>query len=83
MLDVPDLPGALCASGEIGVPDAWYSELAVVQEWAAEVCQLCPVQAECLDWAVEHRERYGVWGGTLARPRRKIIRRGTAERKTA
>jgi len=30
---------------------------------AKEVCAACPVQAECLAYAVEHKEEHGVWGG--------------------
>ncbi|MGH9068209.1 MAG: WhiB family transcriptional regulator [Acidimicrobiales bacterium] len=31
---------------------------------ALAVCAECPVTAECLDFALEARERHGVWGGT-------------------
>lgn len=37
------------------------------------VCEGCPVQQPCLDYAVEHGE-FGVWGGMSERQRR-IIRR--------
>lgn len=33
---------------------------------AVAVCRACPVQAECLAYALEHDERYGIWGGTTA-----------------
>ena len=29
------------------------------------LCQDCPVQALCLDGALERREPWGVWGGEL------------------
>jgi len=32
---------------------------------AKEVCAACPVQAECLAYAVEHKEEHGVWGGEM------------------
>lgn len=31
---------------------------------AARVCGGCPVIADCLEHALHHPERYGVWGGT-------------------
>jgi WhiB family redox-sensing transcriptional regulator len=30
---------------------------------AVDVCRTCPVVAECLQWAVRHGIRYGIWGG--------------------
>lgn len=41
-------------------------------EAAKEICRGCPVQRECLDWAVENREYHGVWGGTSPRERRAL-----------
>lgn len=44
------------------------------------VCARCPVRAECLEHAVDARERWGVWGGMAERERRKLIAaRATAE----
>lgn len=31
---------------------------------ALTICARCPVQLDCLRHALEHDERYGVWGGT-------------------
>lgn len=30
---------------------------------AKRICMDCPVQARCLDAAVERNEQYGIWGG--------------------
>ncbi len=38
------------------------------------LCDSCPVQVECLDWAVRH-EPAGIWGGTTERERRRMRRR--------
>lgn len=43
-----------------------------VYEPAMRVCRRCPVQAECLEWALTHDERYGIWGGTLPSQRAKM-----------
>jgi WhiB family redox-sensing transcriptional regulator len=42
---------------------------------AKEICAICPVQADCLEHAIEHREKNGVWGGATERERLRIIRR--------
>lgn len=40
---------------------------------AARVCFPCPVQDECLLWALDH-EKFGTWGGTSERDREAILR---------
>ena len=42
---------------------------------AKAVCGQCPVQEECLEHAIGHREHNGVWGGATERERQRIIRR--------
>ncbi len=41
---------------------------------AKAICATCPVQEACLEYALANRERDGVWGGTTAKERRRIIR---------
>jgi WhiB family transcriptional regulator, redox-sensing transcriptional regulator len=48
---------------------------AVVQaRLAKSVCASCPVAVECLEFALEHDERHGIWGGTDERERRELWR---------
>lgn len=42
---------------------------------ALRICSTCPVREECLAYALEARERYGIWGGTTERERRRLLRR--------
>lgn len=42
---------------------------------AKEVCADCPVTVECLTYALEQDERFGVWGGRDENERRAIKRR--------
>ena len=42
---------------------------------ARAVCASCPVRAECLDYALEHNVRYGIWGGLNEHERRAERRR--------
>lgn len=39
------------------------------------VCGGCPVQGECLTFALETLEREGIWGGTNEKERRPLLRR--------
>lgn len=43
-------------------------------EVAKSVCAQCPVNGPCLEYALEVREKNGVWGGCTERDRRRIIR---------
>lgn len=42
---------------------------------ARAVCRSCPVQAECLQYALDTGQQHGVWGGTGPTQRRAM--RGT------
>ena len=35
----------------------------------------CEVRAECLEYALAHDERFGIWGGLSERERRRLKRR--------
>jgi WhiB family redox-sensing transcriptional regulator len=41
---------------------------------AKAICVECPVRQACLEHALSHRERDGIWGGATERERRRIIR---------
>lgn len=43
-------------------------------EAAKAICAECPVRQACLEHALAHREREGIWGGTTERERRRILR---------
>lgn len=43
-----------------------------------QVCSWCPVAADCLDFALTNGEKFGIWGGTSERERRRIRRRRSA-----
>ncbi len=57
-------------------------------EWdeARHVCERCPVRRECLEYALETGEKFGIWGGTSERQRRGLrVRRlrDESERRSA
>jgi WhiB family transcriptional regulator, redox-sensing transcriptional regulator len=41
---------------------------------AKSICSMCHVQTVCLEYALSHREKEGVWGGATERERRRILR---------
>lgn len=44
-----------------------------IDERAAALCASCPVQTECLDYALRHNVE-GIWAGTTPRERKKLRR---------
>ena len=72
----PEEPGwqerALCAQTD---PEAFFPEKGGSTREAKRICTTCEVRAECLEYALEHDERFGIWGGLSERERRRLKRR--------
>ena len=62
---------ALCA--QVG-GDFWHPERGESALSAKRVCLNCEVRVQCLQWALDHDERFGVFGGYSERERRRIAR---------
>ncbi|WP_372451397.1 WhiB family transcriptional regulator [Mycolicibacter acidiphilus] len=62
---------ALCAQTD---PEAFFPEKGGSTREAKKICQRCPVRAECLEYALAHDERFGIWGGLSERERRRLKR---------
>lgn len=39
---------------------------------AKKICARCDVRTECLAYALENKESFGVWGGVTEKDRRKL-----------
>ncbi len=63
---------ALCAQTD---PEAFFPEKGGSTREAKRICSGCEVRAECLEYALENDERFGIWGGMSERERRKQRRR--------
>ncbi|UXY24980.1 WhiB family transcriptional regulator (plasmid) [Streptomyces cynarae] len=50
-----------------------------VQE-AKAVCRRCPVIGQCLQWALESGQEFGVWGGLSEAERRAMKHRAARNR---
>jgi WhiB family redox-sensing transcriptional regulator len=53
-------------------PDLFFPPRGGDTREAKQVCAVCPVRVECLDYALELGEKFGIWGGLSERERRKI-----------
>lgn len=73
-LSVPDEPwmvNALCRETD---PEAFFPEKGGSTKEAKRICGLCAVSGECLTYALERGERFGIWGGLSERERRRLLR---------
>lgn len=66
-------PNRGCAN--LDNPDIMFAPRGPELAAAKEVCGGCPFRDECHQWALDHAQIYGVWGGISAGERRKEIRR--------
>ena len=65
------MESAVCASSD---PEEWFPEKGVSAHKAKRICATCPVIDECLQFALDHDEAAGIWGGTSSRERRRMRR---------
>jgi WhiB family redox-sensing transcriptional regulator len=63
---------ALCAQTD---PEAFFPEKGGSTREAKKICQQCEVSAQCLEYALQNDERFGIWGGLSERERRRLRRR--------
>jgi WhiB family redox-sensing transcriptional regulator len=91
MTDILSLTALVVAGGEdrswqrrancMGVdPDLFFPERGASTREAKEVCRGCVAREECLEYAITHSEKFGIWGGLSERERRRIRRRRVLER---
>ncbi len=75
----PDNPlawqsGSLCAQTD---PEAFFPEKGGSTRDAKKICASCEVTEQCLKYALDNDERFGIWGGLSERERRKLRKRRT------
>jgi WhiB family redox-sensing transcriptional regulator len=72
---LPDESGwherALCSQTD---PEAFFPEKGGSTREAKKICVGCEVRDECLEYALENDERFGIWGGLSERERRRLRR---------
>lgn len=60
-------------------PSEFFPSDGVGVDEARRICGECPVQMECLEYALRYRIDHGVWGGCSERERRRILKRRRQE----
>ncbi|HWT39672.1 MAG TPA: WhiB family transcriptional regulator [Dongiaceae bacterium] len=63
---------ALCSQTD---PEAFFPEKGGSTRDAKKVCASCDVTDQCLVYALNNDERFGIWGGLSERERRRLKRR--------
>jgi len=65
---------ALCSQVD---PDLFFPEKGAASDAAraCRICESCPVQKQCLQFAVRTGTRWGVWGGVTERNLQRMIHR--------
>ncbi|MFZ4893257.1 WhiB family transcriptional regulator [Plantibacter sp. Mn2098] len=63
---------ALCAQTD---PEAFFPEKGGSTRDAKRICTTCDVRSQCLEYALQNDERFGIWGGLSERERRKLRKR--------
>jgi hypothetical protein len=72
----PWMDDAVCAQTD---PDSFFPDKGGSTREAKAVCTGCTVAAECLDYALQNNERFGIWGGLSERERRALTRPPTTD----
>lgn len=76
-LDAPlpeERPWAVYSACRDAEPEIFFASTQADERAALAVCNTCAVADHCLEFALETRERFGVWGGTNEPERRKMLR---------
>ena len=55
-------------------PDLFFPERGASTREAKEVCRGCVVREDCLEYALDNGEKFGIWGGLSERERRRLRR---------
>ncbi|MFG3136061.1 WhiB family transcriptional regulator [Streptomyces sp. NPDC048211] len=71
---------ALCRQTD---PDLFMPEVGGTTTPAKRVCMACPVRRQCLNYAVDAEERWGIWGGLGQQELRRLIRARRAKTEAA
>jgi WhiB family redox-sensing transcriptional regulator len=51
----------------------FFSSNSKEKNFAKNLCFSCPVRSSCLQWALEHKQLWGVWGGNSETELRKTL----------
>ncbi|TDO18159.1 transcription factor WhiB [Mycobacterium sp. BK086] len=72
VVEEPWVRDALCSETD---PEAFFPIPGGSTREAKRICLRCVVRDDCLEYALAHDERFGVWGGMSERERRRMKRK--------
>ena len=82
--DYPAGPGRWVRHAACGtVGGDWFPDGAIDLSWERAVCAACPVQQDCLAYALEAGVEYGIWGGYTATERAELLQQHQREPRSA
>jgi WhiB family redox-sensing transcriptional regulator len=75
MMNEEWLEQANCKNKDTSIffPDYGLPGAMKIAKKAKEICSRCSVKTECLEFAIENREEFGIWGGMMVNERKKLI----------
>ena len=80
-IDEPEEAGWQLEANCLGVdPDLFFPERGASTKEAKAVCKGCVVREDCLEFALQNGEKFGIWGGLSERERRRIRRQRALDR---
>ena len=80
-IDEPEEAGWQLEANCLGVdPDLFFPERGASTKEGKAVCKGCVVREDCLEFALQNGEKFGIWGGLSERERRRIRRQRALDR---
>ena len=67
-------PWAVFAACKEADADLFFGSSRDAERGALAMCGMCTVIDDCLEHALEARERFGIWGGKTEKARKRILR---------
>jgi len=61
-------------------PNLFFPERGASTKEAKAACKGCVVREDCLEFALQNGEKFGIWGGLSERERRRVRRQRALER---
>jgi len=71
-MDWRDVAACRHRDPELFFPEGRPARPCLQADQAKRVCQSCPVQTPCLDFALRHGLGFGIWGGVTGEERRVL-----------
>lgn len=59
-------------------PDLFFPEIREPNHPAKRICEMCAVRFDCLQYAIDTNQQFGIWGGTVEKERKTLQRMQTA-----